>query len=289
MENAGHIERLIDRQKSHEDLFITKYGQDEKIRTIILDFDGKDKEKVYNEVLKIYSFLKYKKVNSVIVSSTNKGYHFYIQIPEICFDERNLMIDRAERNKLFVMFTKNFINYEYFNFSSLNIETLDETNTHAGLGGNIRLLGSIHPKTGERVHIVKGEFINVCDDKLKEEYYEKCSYYVKSIYKITRKEYSVKKEIDEKKILENKKKWLKKNGKWDYDPIMENDLRELIPRLYGGTVRKYGDYIFMQCPWHADRNPSLKVKKEWFYCTGCGAKGNIWTLIKNGELKKGGL
>ena len=162
----------------------------------------------------------------------------------------------------------------------------DETNTHAGLGGNIRLLGSIHPKTLEKVHIVNGEFLDICDDDIREKYYEQASYYVKSIYKITNKEYNVKKEITEKRIIENKRKWLNRNTKWGHDPIAENDLREVIPRLYGGTVRKYGDYIFMQCPWHADRNPSLKVKKEWFYCTGCGKKGNIWTLIKNGELKK---
>ena len=237
-------------------------------------------------MLKIHRFLTYKKINSVIVSSTNKGYHFYIQVPSLCFNENRLQMDRTERNKLFVMFTKNFMNYKYLKFSSLKLETLDETNTHAGLGGNIRLLGSIHPKTLEKVHIVNGEFLDICDDDIREKYYEQASYYVKSIYKITNKEYNVKKEITEKRIIENKRKWLNKNTKWGHDPIAENDLREVIPRLYGGTVRKYGDYIFMQCPWHADRNPSLKVKKEWFYCTGCGKKGNIWTLIKNGELKK---
>ena len=241
---------------------------------------------MYKEVLKIHSFLKYKKINSVIVSSTNKGYHFYIQIPTVCFNENRNHTSREDMNKQFVMFTKNFINYEYFSFSSLNLESLDETNTHAGLGGNIRLVGSMHPKTGEKVHIVKGEFIDICDDEIKKDYYEKCSYYVNSIYRITQKEYAVRNKITEKRIIENKKKWVKKNMKWSYDPIKENDLRELLPRLYGGTVRKYSDYIFMQCPWHADRNPSLKVKKEWFYCTGCGKKGNIWTLIKNGEIRK---
>ena len=283
MQDNETIRTVLENQKPDEDIFITKYSDDEKISNIILDFDGADhKEEVYNEVRKVYHFLRNKGLNSVIVSSTNKGYHFYIQIPTVCFDEEHLHLDRSERNRLFVMFTENLVKKHDF-----KLRNLDPTNTNAGLGGNIRLLGSIHPKTHEKVKVVLGEFIDLTNKKLKEEYYEKCSHYVRIVYKSTIKEYHVKQEIHEKELEQNRRKW--KGTQWEHDPIRENDLRDIIPQIYGGTVKKYNGYIFMQCPWHVDRNPSLKVTKEWYYCTGCGAKGNIWTLIKKGEVDKGKL
>lgn len=249
------------------------------MNNIILDFDGADdKDGVYKEVRKIHYFLRNRGVNSIVVSSTNKGYHFYIQTPTLCFDYEHLMLDRTERNKLFVMFTKNLIKEKDF-----KLQTLDPTNTHAGLGGNIRLLGSKHPKTQKKVDIVLGDFIDLTKKKEKKEYYEKCSHYINMVYKATAKQYHLKKDYHEKELERKRRKW--KGMEWSYDPIRENDLRTIIPNLYGGTVKKYDGYIFMQCPWHADNHPSLKVTKEWFYCTGCAKKGNIWTLIKNGELK----
>lgn len=274
LNNIKDICRIIDEQKDNENIFITKYGDDEKVSTVILDFDGADyKDEVYKEVRKIHYFLKNRGLNSVIVSSTNKGFHFYIQIPTICFDYDHLGLDRTERNKLFVMFTKNLIKANDF-----KLKTLDETNTNAGLGGNIRLLGSCHPKTHQKVDIVLGEFIEADDD-----YYERCSHYVNMIYKSSINQYFISEEHKEKELIKRKKKW--KGVEWDYDPVEENDLRDLLPSLYGGKVKKYGSYIFMQCPWHADRKPSMKVTKRWYYCLGCGEKGNIWTLIKKGEIR----
>ena len=277
--DVDRIKDILDEQRNYDDIFITKYGDDETISTVILDFDGADhKEEVYKEVLTIHHFLKHKGLNSVIVSSTNKGYHFYIQVPSVCFNESTVHLGKSERNRLFVMFTENLIHQKYFKFKSL-----DYTNTNAGLGGNIRLLGSMHPKTHKMVHIVLGEFLDLSDEEVRSRYYDRCSHYVQMIYKSTLKQYQIKNEMQEEKILRNKRKRLMNKG-WK-DPIKENDLRELLPSLYGGTVKKYGTYIFMQCPWHTDRKPSCKVTKEWFYCTGCGKKGNIWTLIKEGEFE----
>ena len=279
LKNNKELEKLIERQTPYEDLFITKYANNGIISTIILDFDGEDdKDKVYKEVLTIHNFLKYKGVNSVIVSSTNKGYHFYIQIPQVYFNDASLNIPRSARNKLFVLFTKNLINQQYFKFKSL-----DETNTHAGLGGNIRLIGSKHPKTNKIVDVVLGQFLNLDDEIIRENYYDKCLHYVTTIYNSTLRQYRLRERIEEQKIIHNRKN-KKLNKNWS-DPIEENDLRQLLPQLYGGKVNDYGRYIFMQCPWHTDRHPSCKVTKEWFYCTGCGKKGNIWTLIKSGEIR----
>lgn len=273
------LDKIIQDQKTDEDIFITKYSDDEKISNIILDFDGADhKEEVYKEVRKIHHFLLNRGLNSIIVSSTNKGFHFYIQIPPLSFDVEHIPLDKVERNKLFVMFTKNLIKEKDF-----KLKSLDPTNTNAGLGGNIRLLGSIHPKTGERVMPLDGEFINIFEEQNRKQYYGRCSHYVNAVYKSTIKQYHLKKEVEEKRLWEKQKKW--KGKKWEHDPIKENDLRDLLPDYYGGSVKKYDGYIFMQCPWHTDRKPSLKVTKEWFYCTGCGVKGNIWTLMKNGDIK----
>ena len=269
------ILKELQNQTIYDDLFITKYPKDETIETVILDFDGKDKEKVWHEVLTIHNFLQYKGVNSVIVSSTNKGYHLYIQTNKVRFNKEALGLERKERNKVFTLFTENLISQKHFRFQSL-----DETNTHAGLGGNIRLIGSIHPKTCEKVHIEKGEFRTD-----KENYFKECSHYVDTMYNTSIKEYQVQQELTARRVQEDLRKRRKKYDNHFKDPILENDLRILIPQHYGGTVKKYDGYIFMQCPFHVDRTPSLKVTKEWFYCTACGKKGNIWTLIKEKEIK----
>ena len=278
LKDTSHALSIIRHQKPHEDIFITKYPINEEINTVILDFDGADdKEKVLAEALTIKRFLERKGLNTVIVSSTNKGYHVYIQTPTLRLMDISGKYERRERNRLFVLFTENLIRQQHFRFSSL-----DPANTHAGLGGNIRLVGSTHPKTLQTVEIVDGEFINMSDRDICDDYIKSSGHYVNTIYKSTLKEFELKKEMAEKRINENLKR--REKEKWD-DPIKTNDLRQTIPNLYGGQVKRYNGYIFMQCPWHTDRKPSLMVTKEWFYCTGCGKKGNIWTLIKNGEIK----
>ena len=32
------------------------------------------------------------------------------------------------------------------------------------------------------------------------------------------------------------------------------------------------------CPFHDDKNPSMKLNKEYFYCFGCGATGDVIDL-----------
>ena len=29
------------------------------------------------------------------------------------------------------------------------------------------------------------------------------------------------------------------------------------------------------CPFHDDKNPSMKLNKDYFYCFGCGATGDV--------------
>ena len=33
------------------------------------------------------------------------------------------------------------------------------------------------------------------------------------------------------------------------------------------------------CPFHEDRNPSLKLNEDYFFCFGCGAKGDVIDLV----------
>ena len=33
------------------------------------------------------------------------------------------------------------------------------------------------------------------------------------------------------------------------------------------------------CPFHHDRHPSLKLNKDYFFCFGCGAKGDVIDLV----------
>ena len=41
---------------------------------------------------------------------------------------------------------------------------------------------------------------------------------------------------------------------------------------YGLKVNRNG---MACCPFHNDRHPSLKLNEEYFFCFGCGAKGDV--------------
>ena len=45
---------------------------------------------------------------------------------------------------------------------------------------------------------------------------------------------------------------------------------------YGLNVDRNG---MACCPFHNDRHPSLKLNEDYFFCFGCGAKGNVIDLV----------
>ena len=51
--------------------------------------------------------------------------------------------------------------------------------------------------------------------------------------------------------------------------------REAAER-YGVEVNHYGMAL---CPFHNDRHPSLKLNEDYFFCFGCGAKGDVIDLV----------
>lgn len=268
--NGKQIDKILKNQKSSENVYISKYPQNKKIDTIILDFDSKNKIEAYYEVVKLKNYLKYKNINSVIVDSSNKGYHIYIEIYLTDFN-LNLAHNQNERtiNDIFNLFVLNIINNDLFKFN-----TLDMVNTNAGLRANIRLIGSIHPKTKKRVKIIDGEF--------KTERSRECRWHTKKVFNETLIYWKLLQKQTEEKIQN-----YNKNNNTEVDIIANNDLRNLIPQIFGLKVSSFGDYVTAKCPFHNDSNPSLLIKKEWYYCWGCGEKGNIWTLIKKGIIKYG--
>lgn len=55
--------------------------------------------------------------------------------------------------------------------------------------------------------------------------------------------------------------------------IFEAVKSTVTPRMaaehFGLNVSRYG---MACCPFHDDRNPSMKLNEDYFYCFGCGAK-----------------
>ena len=53
------------------------------------------------------------------------------------------------------------------------------------------------------------------------------------------------------------------------------------------TLRQVADYYGLKvnrssmacCPFHQDRHPSLKLNDDYFYCFGCGAKGDVIDFV----------
>ena len=58
--------------------------------------------------------------------------------------------------------------------------------------------------------------------------------------------------------------------------IFEAVKSAVTPRMaaehYGMTVARNG---MVCCPFHDDRHPSMKLNEDYFYCFGCGAKGDV--------------
>ena len=266
------LKSAISKQNVADDLFVTKYAKDRCVDTIILDFDSEDKKLAYKEVNKLRNYLKTNGINSAIVDSTNKGFHCYIQVPfrPFCLES----LSKKDNNKLFNDFVSNLINQSEFGF-----ETLDKVNSSAGLGGNIRLVGSIHPTTGKKVKIIKGKIKRQDNDYIME-----TLDFANKIYLESYNLFKIKLKDEQKKVEKYRKESIKKYGR-KANPIESNDLREIMPRLFGGKSKLYDNgYVYMTCPFHNDSNPSLLVTKEFYSCSACGSKGNIWTLHKKGYI-----
>lgn len=45
---------------------------------------------------------------------------------------------------------------------------------------------------------------------------------------------------------------------------------------YGVEVQRNG---MCRCPFHDDHTPSMKLNKDYFYCFGCGAKGDVIDFV----------
>lgn len=60
---------------------------------------------------------------------------------------------------------------------------------------------------------------------------------------------------------------------------MENDIVSVVSEYV--QIKKHGSSHFGLCPFHNENTPSFSVNqdKQFFYCFGCGAGGNVYTFI----------
>lgn len=262
--NDAVIKKVLKEQKPSEDIYVTKYPKSRLIDTIILDFDSEDIDEAYNDVCKLRNYLKIHNLNTVIVKSGSKGYHAYIEIAPFLFNDTNI-----RKVKDWNSYFNAFVCFLIHDGSSY-YPTLDQVNFSAGLNGNIRLIGSKHPKTGETCEIIDGEFLK--------------EYRVTELQDSAQRTAYAKLEIKE----EDKRQQLQKTTVFDGDnPIEVNDLREVFRELTG-DIRIYPKgYGYCCCPAHNDSHPSLLVTKEWFSCSSCNFKGNVFTLKKLGYVDFG--
>ena len=57
-----------------------------------------------------------------------------------------------------------------------------------------------------------------------------------------------------------------------YEAVKQTVTVRQAAERYGLKVGRNG---MACCPFHEDRNPSLKLNEDYFYCFGCGAKGDV--------------
>lgn len=265
--NNNVISKILQNQSESEDIFVTKYSTAKLVQYIILDFDSKeDKSIALKESERLMNFFENNGHPCVLVDSTSKGYHLYAKISPVLFD------DDGNWSFNWKLFFEGFVRFFINHSTRKPYTTLDETNTSAGLTGNIRLIGSIHPTTKKKVEIIHGEFNEevLPPTELQSEAL-KFAYDFCEICETVKK----KRKVNKTKVVNT------------YDPIEENDLRLIFPKIFGGDIKHYENYSMMCCPFHYEKHPSLMLGKEWFKCLACGEKGNIWTLRKKGLVEFG--
>ena len=250
-------------------VFMNCYPDSSHVYMIILDFDGNgDLAEVYDEVSCCYDIVMDKGFNAVIVMSGSKGFHLYIQIP--CTNFSGHLDDKV----YFIEYWKQLIDYNCNSY-----KFLDENHFRNGLGGNIRLIGSVHPKAGGgRTRVFKGAFCDVdCfnSDTLEYHYYllERCESASNKAYDL--------KQARIKKRAEKNLKITKAHG---FDPN-NIDLRDLFKALYPGNwYRDFERYSMFCCPFHGEEHASLMVFCDYYICKACGERGYIHGLVKSGVL-----
>lgn len=257
------IKKVLNQQDENEDIYVTKYPKNRLVQFIILDFDSEDLSEAYDDVNRMRNYLKKNGHNCVIVSSGSKGYHLYIQIAPFLFKDTEYR-QVSDWKSFFNAFVCFFVHDDFHQY-----KTLDKVNFSAGLNGNIRLINSRHPKTGNLCEIIEGAFVDGQSiTRLQDEAQKKA--YLKL------------------EIVEQKQEQLKKTVVIDEnDPILNNDLREVFRDLTGDIKLYPRGYGYCCCPVHGDKHPSLLVTKEWFSCSACDFKGNIYTLRKMGLVEFG--
>ena len=208
------------------------------------------------------------------MDSTNKGYHLYVQIPPTNF---NLFFDVPieEPSLFFKYYVKELCKVDSFKFKSL-----DEVNFNASLDGNIRVIGSTHPKTNKMVYIKQGKFIDI---NLNPTYYENAMHYHTQIVRVAFRKY--KEQLEE---IETRRLQYADRLKTE-DDLLSLDLRDVFQSIFSlQKVRKYSDTIWCCCPFHNDENPSFCINPTHYFCSysSCNEKGNIFTLIKKGLVEQ---
>ena len=275
IKSVNQLERLVENQPTNSDLYISKYGKDGVVWNIILDFDSEDDKSVaWNDCLTVSKFLERKGIDCVIVDSTNKGYHLYVQIPPTNF--KFFFDEPIEEPSLFF---KYYV-IELLQLDSFKLKSLDEVNFNASLDGNIRVIGSTHPKTNQVVYIKQGKFHDIDVDI---DYYWDAMMYSD---KIVRSAYEKYKEALEE--IETKRLQYADRLKTE-DDLLDLDLRVVFSNIFPlHKVRSYGDTVWCCCPFHetATSNPSFCITPTHYFCASCGEKGNIFTLIKKGLVEQ---
>ena len=269
--NNSVFDKCIDEQDDNSDIYITKYPQNRLISYIILDFDSEEDIKTAEtDAVKLFNKLTVEGHNCVLVDSGNKGYHLYIQIAPVLFansekEQRGI----KDWNKFFNEFVHCLLFSSVYSETNLKYPCLDKINTSAGLGGNIRLIGSKHPVSHKTCKIIKGSFKDFQGPTHKQDSALRYAYHKCEIVELSKK-----RAMQKLKLVNC------------IDPVSKNDLREVFPAIFSEDVTVYDKgYAYMKCPFHDDNRPSLLITKEWFSCSACGEKGNIWTLKKKGYVE----
>ena len=68
----------------------------------------------------------------------------------------------------------------------------------------------------------------------------------------------------------------------EYNPLDES-CKDVLQRIFNlEKVSHKRSGMWCCCPFHNEKSPSFVSTDDYYYCKSCGAKGNVWTLIKEG-------
>jgi hypothetical protein len=230
----------------------------------------------FNDIIKLYCFLKEHGINPYTIFSGSKGFHLYIFYPKTDFKDRLISDVSYSLAKAYKKTLK-------LNTIDLSVNKDAYSRIHR-IPYTKHLISDLYCYPINPDHNYSQVIENAINPEIKPfnlNGYQTETDFTDYLLKIAKKLKTIKaKELEQKQILNQVKRQQRKKKGYTNDIDLDNiDCRTLAQSELGSPEYTNGNLNRYNCCFHNDNKPSLSVYKERFICGVCGTF-NYYDFIK---------